>query len=401
MELTRREAFARSAPTRSFALAVAVALALAADVPYARAQASLPPAPPAAALSPKLATPVNPVPPAPAGPGVRAPPARRPRPKPVDDAPPLPPAEVILSIDAPSPRGPWVLRVMNNGDVPVRVVADARLLSLDVTERSAPKARHCELPEDMRPADPLERSLVLPPKRAYAETFEPRLYCFDGKLLDALSSGSLVVARLGLARAGESAFAVAAIDGVLPQVGDRRVLESLPFRLPDEAVASVTTPHDMTTDGANLSLVSAPTVDALSVDTIEIPLTLRNGGSRPLVVRFRPEMLSFDLVRPSGVEHCAWPTVPAAALAESFAPLPPKKGSLQLVADIDAYCRGPALSQGGLIAIWPKLDTRNGSGQGIGVRSFDGQVAAVVPTIVRLHHGRLPPPLTVPQLGGP
>ena len=96
----------------------------------------------------------------------------------VDDAPP--PANVTLAIEASSPRGAWKMRVTNEGDVPVTIVADARLLALDVTPRSARKAVHCELPGEMRPQDDSTRPLVLPPKRAYVERFEPRLYCLDG-----------------------------------------------------------------------------------------------------------------------------------------------------------------------------------------------------------------------------
>ena len=327
---------------------------------------------------------------------------RRPKPKPPEEAPRFPPADVVLSLEAPTTRGAWLLRVMNNGDVPIRVVADARLLSLDVTPPSAPKPRHCEMPEDMRPSDPLERALVVPPKRAYAETFEPRLYCFDGKNLDALSSGSIVVAHLGPSRAGDNSFAAAsAIDGVTPQVSDRRALESPPIRLPDEVPKPVTTPADMTSDEAALSLTAPETVDAATTDLIEIPLTLRNGGSRPLIVRFRPELFRFDLARASTEEQCTWPANPATPLAESFTTLRPKTGVAELTADLDAYCKGPLLNDNGLIAVWPKLDTRAGSGQAIGIRSFDGQVVANSPTFVRLHHGRRSRPLTLPQLEGP
>ena len=53
---------------------------------------------------------------------------RRPTPK-AEDAPP--PPNVTLEIEASSPRGPWRMRVTNQGDVPVTIVADARLLALD------------------------------------------------------------------------------------------------------------------------------------------------------------------------------------------------------------------------------------------------------------------------------
>ncbi len=306
----------------------------------------------------------------------------------------LPPAEVSLVLDAPTQRGPWALRITNEGDAPVRIVADARLLTLDVTPRSAAKPRRCALPVDMRPDDAMERSLVLPPKRAYVETFEPRLYCFEGKDVDALASGAVVVARLGSPSRG--AFeAVTPIDDVTPEVDGRKFLESAPIRLSDEPVPVAV---ERQPGAPKLALTAPETVDAASSDLIEIPVTLKNGGSSPLVVRLRPEMLRFDVVRRSGTDHCVWPVVTAAPTRELFTTLPAKKGYAQVVADLGDYCTGSTLDRAGLLAVWPRLDTRTGSGETIGIRSFDGQVIGTSPTFVRLHRGREPEPLARPRV---
>src|SRR5580700_1992935 len=76
-------------------------------------------------------------------------------------AAPPPPSRVKLSVDIPSTVGLWTMHVINEGDVPVIVVADARLLRLEVTARGASRARTCELPFDMKPQDDLQRPLVL------------------------------------------------------------------------------------------------------------------------------------------------------------------------------------------------------------------------------------------------
>src|SRR5579863_8450192 len=94
-------------------------------------------------------------------PSLAMPPSRGARANPKDTRPR---PEVSLAIEAPSARGTWTMRITNDGDVPVNVAADARLLRLEVAERSAHKPAWCELPAEMRPSDPTERALVVPPK---------------------------------------------------------------------------------------------------------------------------------------------------------------------------------------------------------------------------------------------
>src|SRR3974390_2033156 len=57
---------------------------------------------------------------------------------PPSKAPPLQPKpapNVKLELETPTTRGPWTVRIVNAGEVPVRIVADARLLALDVVPR--------------------------------------------------------------------------------------------------------------------------------------------------------------------------------------------------------------------------------------------------------------------------
>jgi hypothetical protein len=324
-------------------------------------------------------------------------------------APQAPAPHVSLAIDAPTPRGPWTLRVTNEGEVPVSLSADARLLSLDVTPRGARARVRCELPADMRPTDQLESALVLPPGRAYAETFEPRLYCFGAGKVDALASGAAVVAHL--AWPGSSAtppYAVAAIEGVEPAVAPLKSLDSPVIALPDEPSLAQSsppppaqsTPHGAEPEAPRLVLAGAGSVDAAAAEGIDIPVTLRNESAQPVVVRLRPETLGFDVIGPDSVQTCAWPTVPSAAMREAFTRIAPG-GSATLDVLLSAYCGGHALDQAGLYVVRPRLDTRRASGESVGVRSFDGVVLAVTPTVVRLHRGNAIPALRRPRLEPP
>jgi hypothetical protein len=292
------------------------------------------------------------------------------------------------------------MRVTNDDDQPVRVVADARLLTLEVTPRGARSPVRCDLPDDMRSSSDVDRALVLLPTHAYAETFEPRLYCFGAGKLDALAPGAIVVAHLGFAVAGATRgatappFEVSAVEGSEADLAPLKSLDAPPVALPDEptawAVPATFGKGTPEADTPRLSLQGPISVDAESANEIGIPLTLRNDGAHTTAVRFRPEVLDFDIIGPGGVEHCSWPAVPAAALREMFTTLPPK-GSETLEVTLGSYCTRQGLDQAGLVVVWPRLDTRNASGASLGLRSFDGQVDATRPTIVRLHRGAAPP----------
>jgi hypothetical protein len=314
---------------------------------------------------------------------------------------PAPAPAMRLAIDAPTTRGPWTMRLTNGGDVPLRVVADARMLVLEVTPRGAKKPVRCELPADMRPADDQESALVMPAERGYTESFEPRLYCF-GPSLDALAPGAVVVARLGWP--GRSAatppYAVAPIDGVEPVVAARTSIDAAPIALPDEPTAQPVVdrvPRGNDEDIPALALAGSVSVDAAATEALEIPLTLRNESSHAVTLRFRPETISFDVVGPLGVESCQWATLPGAPLREVYTTLPPKTAT-SLSVMLPAYCSSRAFDQGGLFVVRPRLDTSHASGSAIGLPTFDGVVIATTPTVVRLHRGNVPPPLRRPRL---
>jgi len=352
---------------------------------------------PSAAAGPPTA--VGPPPPAPGA--RRAPPRGRARPK--DPAtPPAPAPDVRLALEAPTLTGPWTMRVTNGGQVPVRLVADARLLVLEVTLRGEAKPVRCELPADMRPADDAQGGLVLPPGRSYAESFEPRLYCFGRRELAALTPGAMVVGRLGWPAGNKQRppFVVSPFDGVEPVVAAMKTVDSLPIMLPDEPTPSPAPPFAPAPDDpdpARLSLVGPKAVDAASPNGIAVTVTLRNEGKRPVTVRLQPETLSFEVAGANGVEHCGWPTLPGAPMRELFTTVRPG-GSEGLSVTLRDYCSGHALDAPGLLVVRPALDTRHASGASLGLKTFDGEVIATSPTVVRLHQGMVREPLRHPRL---
>jgi hypothetical protein len=138
-----------------------------------------------------------------------APSASPPKPvgKPRESLLPSPPAR--LWIIAPSVVTPWTLRIDNEGDKPMRIPADVRLLRFEIENvevlstkpgqpaRIRTKKVKCAVPRALRPASfPEPRALMLQPGQSYIEEFDPRLVCF-GKDAAALSGGAVVRARFG------------------------------------------------------------------------------------------------------------------------------------------------------------------------------------------------------------
>ncbi|HEX8794794.1 MAG TPA: hypothetical protein VF765_27800 [Polyangiaceae bacterium] len=339
-------------------------------------------------------------------------PATQPRPQGVRRAAPKPPAalagpkpDVKLLLDAPTTHGPWTMHVVNDGDIPVRLVADARMLALEVTPRGARKPVRCQLPADMRPADDSERAVVLPPKRSYSESFEPRLYCFGERELDALTATSIVVARLGWPeRAGaHGPYAVSGIEGVEPEVAPLAAIESPPVSLPDEptpmpADEAARAPDDP--DPVHLSLRASRAVDAESPENLGVTVTVHNDGRRAVRLRFRPETLGFEVTSNSGVQRCGWPTSPSAPAREYFTTLA-AGASESLTVLLGDYCGRAPFDSSGLVVVRPDLDTRRAGGGAIGLKTFDGVVIASTPTVVRLHRGNARPRSERPRLDPP
>ncbi|WP_437679597.1 hypothetical protein [Sorangium sp. So ce131] len=110
------------------------------------------------------------------------------------EPPPLPPAPARVWIIAPSPLGPWTLRIDNEGQRPMRIPADIRLLRFEIetgSKRTKKKTR-CAVPAGLKPSGfPERRALLLAPGQSFMEHFDPRLLCF-GKDEAALTGGAVV-----------------------------------------------------------------------------------------------------------------------------------------------------------------------------------------------------------------
>jgi hypothetical protein len=333
-----------------------------------------------------------------------APPKAPPKPP----TPPAPPPSIAFTIDAPSARQAWRMKIENTGDIPVRLTADARLVELEITPPNAKKAIHCALPVDMRPTNDIDRALVLPAKRSYSESFDPRLYCF-GTHETALVAGAKVVAHYGFLGIGAKApakpappFVVSPFDGVEPAVAPLKTLVAAPITLTSgEPVSPAPTPPPLPKEGDDpfppkLSLAVPKHVEASQPLDLAVTVTVSNDGSRPVTLLFRPETIGFDIIGPDGAMRCSWPGNAGGAVREAFTTLAPKtKQSVNVI--IGAVCPDVAFNQGGLFIVRPRLDTRY-IDPDPRLHAFKGEVIGTTTTLMRIHHGRHAPKVVRPRL---
>lgn len=336
-------------------------------------------------------------------------------------------ASLALAVTPGEGGAPWTLRISNGGELPVRLAADARLLSFEVTPPAgaagakASQPVTCVLPEDGRPASDEGQELVVPAKRSWSMPVDPLLYCFDARARAALVPGAIVKARFGWTSRGvakgkapakeQAPFVASPVGASVGKLAPAKALESSPFTL-TEAQRVSAAPLLPATPGkpaqpaptaepeerpSGLALVAAATLDVSRGVDLPVTVTLVNEGDRPAVLVFRPEMIRFRVASPSGTVSCGSTLERASPIRELFATLPPRGRASQTVL-LSASCPDGTFDAPGLYRATAILDTSRASGRPIGVKSFDGIVTAKEPTLVRVRAVRRPVPTKRPVL---
>lgn len=323
-------------------------------------------------------------------------------------APPPPAAapDVRLTVAEESPVR-WRMRVENAGAVPVRVMADARLLALDVTPAGAKKTVRCVLPADMRPEVASERALVVPPQRAYVESFDPRLYCFGAAEAAALAPGATVVAHLGWvpaaaakARAPKEPFVVEPLPMVVPAVAPLKELVSAPWSVAALAGAAAPPPAAPAApaEDAPLEVSSQEHADAARPAEVFVTVTVTNRGAATVTTLLRAETLAFDVIAPDGAVYaCGGGRAVDSPIRELYEAVGPRRHASVSVL-LAQLCPVRTFELPGLYAVTAILDTRRASGRSAGLATFDGLLSAAKPTRLRVRQVRSPPLAPRPTL---
>lgn len=369
--------------------------------------------------------------------------------KPKAKEPPAPPPPARMWLIAPSAGSPWTLRIDNEGDRPMRIAADVRLLQLEIERGSAAKRRRrkpvrCKAPASMRPKSfPEKRALLLPPGHSYIQHFDPHLLCF-GKDATALAGGALVRARLGWdpppkwSRKPPSApFIVESTDDpaafaparqltappiILSYALPRPDAEAIPPDSPparpgksrtpasapppkekpapprDKPAAPPPAPPVVDANAPRLELTSGRWSDASSPRKITIKVTAKNAGKRPMTVALRPRMLEFRIKGPSGRVVCDASPATDSVPRDLFRTLKPGAHTSFRVL-LRELCPDTAFKREGLYRIKAVLHA-NESGAAYDLDAYTAVVAAEDPTLLRLRSAPEPfysaPPRAVP-----
>lgn len=313
-----------------------------------------------------------------------------------DAAPPrLSLPRVDLTIDAEGASGPWTMTVTNHGPMPVRVLADARKLSLLVR---APHDRNysvCELPSDMRGPDD-QRRLVLRPGQSYQEELDPRLFCW-GKL-DKLKQGSSVTGFLGWApdarrsRLGKPQVAPFAVSAVTapPEVASVKRLSSQTVWLTKaDEPAAATKPAAKHVGEPRLELQTPRYVSASSPRSALLDVEVKNTGDAAALVHIRPDNLVLQVARPDGTSMvCEWGTKYRASARDLFRTIRPGRSHAMSVLVAEA-CPKQTFDRPGVYEIRPVLRVQENGAQ-FGLEALTGEFAAERRTLLRLLDAPLP-----------
>lgn len=296
--------------------------------------------------------------------------------------------------------GTWRIHLVNEGAVPVRIAADVRLVSLELTApadgKKKPVTVTCSLPADARPSTDTGSDLVIPPTRSWSAPFDPLFYCFGAKERAALVAGTSVRARLGWTAKGTTPFVASPVGAGVGQVANARVVEAAPVTI-DEAV---TLPASSTAEpGADeqVFLTTAETMDVSRGTEVGTAVTLVNDGDRSIALLYRPEMLLFRVLGPSGGVACGIPRQIPAPIRELYGSVGAhRKASLAVL--VSATCPAGTFDEPGLYRITPRLDMTGASARSVGLATWDGIASAKKPLVLRVRNPRRPQPLPRPAL---
>lgn len=330
------------------------------------------------------------------------------------------------------PQRPWLLVIANDGEQPVQVAADPRLLRFTLEVPGKRKAITCKLPDGLFPTreDP-RLAVVLEPGEAVAHAFDPRLYCFTASGQTQLVPGAIVTPVFGFppapaprrkkaqpaapeppfvaerlreqtvesdADAGTTsdARARAASDASAPapvadDAGERlKELQAEPFALRSE-YARWTSPaaeYAQQNPEAPLNLVMVQGSDAEAERTASVQLSLRNTSKTPQRVYFRRELVTFEVMTPDGVVSCDSQPDSRAPDPQAFSTLK-AGGSMTVSSRLVELCPAGVFARPGLYLVHARLDARE-TGHRWGMDAFTGTVASSEPVAVRIRTGELP-----------
>ena len=93
--------------------------------------------------------------------------------------------------------------------------------------------------------------------------------------------------------------------------------------------------------------------------------------------------IGVGVTEPSPSVRCEAASMPSTSIRDAFTTVAPR-GRTSLTVMVSVLCPEHAFDQAGLYVVRARLDTRRASGRGIGLRTFDDDVASDTATRVRV-----------------
>jgi hypothetical protein len=336
------------------------------------------------------------------------------------------PLGLSVEVTERGPGMPWVLSITNDGDAPVRMVADPRLLQFEILVPHKRQPVTCKLPSGLFPDGPDRRLEVqLEPGEGVAEAFDPRLYCFAAGGQDNLVPGAIVTPSFGwppkkprsvwrsgkkeevaaeqappfLAgpAGGEQALPLAdpppkqkELDGGAFEEARVKRLQAKPFALRSEYAkwSSTRIADEVRKNPGPFDLDLVQGSDAHAERTATIDLSLKNRSKQSQQVFFRRELVSFEVTGPDGMTTCdAQPDVRNPD-PQGFTSLRPG-GAVRVATRLTEVCPRGTFSRPGLYLVHARFDATV-SGEQHGLDAYTGTAVSTQPAGVRIRTGEQP-----------
>ncbi|MGC4063402.1 MAG: hypothetical protein QM784_01860 [Polyangiaceae bacterium] len=347
------------------------------------------------------------------------------------------------------PTLPWLLRIVNEGDTPVDLVADTRLLWFEVKLPGQKKATTCKLPDALGPGAPEKRlKVTLEPGEGVQDLFDPRLYCFatgDQKLLvpdaeitphfgwpaqpakkvwkggkrveepvlqqppyvaEGRSEPAPAEPEAAAAPQENSAKNTAKATSKLAKkkaelakkkaelearakVSDKELIGTT-FELRSEYAAwsRRTDTHPSNNPSAPkppLALSLVQGSDVRAEHNATIQLTLLNQSSEATHVYFRRELVTFEVTGPKGVTLCNATPDARSPSREAFVKLT-SGAKRSYVSRLAELCPRGTFATPGLYLVYARFDASE-AGSDVGLHAFTGPVVSEIPAAVRIRVG--------------
>jgi len=331
--------------------------------------------------------------------------------------PPAPEPHIALRLE-PRPQNAWVVSIVNEGDAPLEIVADARLLRLeveppsDVEETAEPGAAKskakfkklakkptektftCTLPLAMR-SD--ERTLVLAPGRRYLEAIDPRLFCLDAS--KKIIEGTKVTAKLGWAPAKQGAQKPPFI--VRPPPSSTGSLAAMKELVAEPVVVTKKNAprfgNGAPSSGKTKALVAraGKAQSALRATNAQVTLQVENVSEETVSVYARPQLVAATVRSPRGIVTACDGWARPAPIVDFVVRLKPNArwSATVLLASI---CPKGTFDLPGLYEIVPRLHADPVPWE---PKAIVGDIVADTPQLLRIEEGEKPfhdlPPLSL------